>query len=188
MDDGARVLAASHPLIALFLAMGFGNRTALAQAESPSRLSQYGTIGLVVAAALFVCIPWVAHRFASPGVASQSGEAIVAGGRQMAGYLVVADDQPLRQDLPSIHLKSFEIMVAQSNLEIYQELIHPVLPALPFGFVFAPRLEKGVSSYTNFIVPAEVLERHAVPRWRFQLMRWGDKEFWFYVVKAEPWP
>jgi hypothetical protein len=189
MDDGARTLAASHPFIALFLAMGFGNRTALAQAERPSRLSQYGIIGLVVTAALFVCIPWIAHRFASPGVASQSGEAIVAGGRQMSGYLVVADDQPLRKDLPSIHLQSFEIMVAQSNLEVYQELIHPVLPALPFGFVFAPRLEKGVSSYTNFIVPAEVLERHAVPRWRFQLMRWGDKQdLWFYVAKAEPWP
>jgi hypothetical protein len=38
-----------------------------------------------------------------------------------------------------------------------------VTPPLPFGFVFAPRLEKGASSYTEFIVPAEVLERHAAP-------------------------
>jgi hypothetical protein len=190
MDDGARTLAASHPLIALLLATGFGNRTALAQAERSSRLSQYGTLGLVVTAALFVCIPWIAHRFAAAGVPQKSGEAIVAGGRQMSGYLVVADDQPLRKDVPSIHLASFEVMVAQSNLETVQELIHPVVPPLPFGFVFAPRLEKGASSYSEFIVPAEVLERHTVPRWRFQLMRWGDKPggLWFYVTKAEPWP
>jgi hypothetical protein len=190
MDDGGRTLAASQPLIALFLAMGFGYRTPLAQAERPSRLSQYGTLGLVLTAALFVSIPWIAHRFASAGVAPQSGEAIVAGGRQMSGYLVVADDQPLRKDVPSIHLASFEIMVAQSNLEVYQDLIHPVTPPLPFGFVFAPRLEKGVSSITDFIVPAEVLERHAVSKWRFQLMHWGEKpsNLWFYVTKAEPWP
>jgi hypothetical protein len=64
------------------------------------------------------------------------------------------------------------------------------MPPLPFGFVFAPRLEKGASSCAEFIVPAGVLERHAVPRWRFQLMRWGDKPggLWFYVTKAEPWP
>jgi hypothetical protein len=43
---------------------------------------------------------------------------------------------------------------------------------LSYG-LFAPRLEKGASSYIEFIVPAEVLERHAVPRWRFQLMPWA---------------
>ncbi len=63
-DDGSRTLAASHPLIALFFAMGLSSPV-LAPVESPSRsrLSRYGSLGLIVTAALFVCVPWIAHRF-----------------------------------------------------------------------------------------------------------------------------
>jgi hypothetical protein len=42
-------------------------------------------------------------------------------------------------------------------------------------------------------VPAEVVERHDVQAWHFDLKRWGYRpdgygEYWFYVTKAEPWP
>jgi hypothetical protein len=201
-DDGARTIAASYPLIALFFAMGMGNPAASAPRGPPaqSRSSRYGALGLMVTAALFVGIPWMAHRFASAGeiagnpLVEKAGEALVFGGRRMTGFLIVADGQPLRSDVPSLHLAEFDAIVSQSNLENYQELIHPVVPSLPFGFVYAPRLEKGVQSLKQFIVPAEVLERPDVPTWRFQLMRWGYKptagygELWFYVTKAEPWP
>jgi hypothetical protein len=201
-DDGARTLAASYPLIALFFSVGMSNPAA-APPRRPlpsSRLSRYGALGLTVTAALFVCIPWMAHRFGSIGeivggpLLQKPGEAFVFGDPRMAGFLVVADDQPLRSDVPSLHLADFDAIVSRSNMEIYQELIHPVVPPLPFGFIFAPRLEKGVQSLTQFIVPAEVLERPGVPTWRFHLLRWGYKpnagygELWFYVTKAEPWP
>jgi hypothetical protein len=65
-----------------------------------------------------------------------------------------------------------------------QELIHPVTPPLPFGFVFAPRLEKGASSYTEFIVPAEVLERHAVPRW-LSTHALGRQAGWLLVLRHQ---
>jgi hypothetical protein len=202
LDDGARTLAASHPLIALFLAMGFSNPPASAQTNplARSRLSRSGTFGLAVTAVLFICVPWLAHRFSpiramtSDTVVQKQGEALILGGRRMSGYLIVADHQPLRNDIPSLHLAEFDAMVTQSNMETYQALIHPVIPPLPFGFVFAPRMEKGVQSLTQFIVPAEVLERTDVPAWRLHLMRWGHKpdsgygELWFYVTKAEPWP
>jgi len=76
---------------------------------------------------------------------------------------------------------------------MYQDLIHPILPPLPFGFVFAPRIEKGSSSLSQYIVPAEVLERRNVPGWHFELKRWGYRpngygEYWFYVTEAQPWP
>jgi len=200
LDDGARTLAASHPLIALFIAMGMSDPAAPAQTGPlpRSHLPLYGALGLT--AALFVCIPWMAHRFspiremAGDTLVQKPGEAFVFGGRRMSGFLVVADDQPLRGDVPSIHLADFDTMVEQSNMEHYQELIHPLIPPLPFAFVFAPRLEKGVESLNQFIVPAEVLERPDVPSWRFQLMRWGYKpdagygELWYYVTKALPWP
>jgi hypothetical protein len=202
-DDGARTLAASHPLIALFLAIGFSSPATSAPtgALPSSRLSQYGALGLILAAALFVCVPWLAHRF-SPAreitdgtLVNKPGEAFVFGGRRMSGFLVIADDQPLRNDVPSVHLASFVVMVAHSNMELYQDLIHPVIPPLPFGFVLAPRLEQGVQSLSHFIVPAEVLERPDVPSWRFQFVRWGYRpnadgfqQLWFYVTRAEPWP
>src|SRR5258708_39350440 len=66
LDGGSRALAASHPLIALFFAMGMSSR-GLIPAMSParSRLSQNGFLGLVAMVALFICLPWMAHHFSS---------------------------------------------------------------------------------------------------------------------------
>ena len=155
--------------------------------------------GVVTAAVLFMCIPWIAHRFSSIDTLvnvtplEKEGEVYVFGGRRMTGFLVIEDGMPLREDTPSIHLAQFATIIRESNLEFYQDLIYPVLPPLPFGFVFAPRLEKGSSSLYQYIVPAEVIERRDVGAWHFDLKRWGYRpggygEYWFYVPKAEPWP
>lgn len=199
-EDGARALAASHPLIALFFAMGMSNPTS-EQGEtlaSSSRWSRYGAFGLIVVAMLFVCIPWMAHRFfpvetiRGDRLALKADDAFVFGGRRMSGFLVVADGLPLRSDVPSLHLSDFDSIIRQSHVEYYQELIHPTLPPLPFGFVFAPRLEIDIQSRFQYIVPAEVVERRDVAAWHFKLKRWGYKparqnEYWFYVANAEPW-
>jgi hypothetical protein len=194
-DDGARLFAASQPLIAMFFAIGMSSPALTpATAASPSRLSRYGWIGLTAAALLFLCVPWIAHRFsAAASVSAVNNEAFVFGGRRMSGVLVVKDDVALRNDIPSLHLSEFEGILRQSGIEIYQELIHPTLPPLPFGLVFAPRLEKGSVSAFLYIVPPEVVEHRDVPSWHFNLKRWGYKpggygEYWFYVTKAEPWP
>ena len=89
--------------------------------------------------------------------------------------------------------QSSRALLRLSSVEIYQDLIHPSLPPLPFGFVFAPHLENGSVSAALYIVPPEVLERRNVQAWHFDLKRWGNKpggygEYWFYVTKAEPWP
>jgi len=198
-DDGSRTLAASHPLIALFFAMGFSNPALTSMKLKPRpRLSQYGAGGLLLAGALFVGMPWIAHRFspvsalAGDNLFPKQDEAIVFGGRRMSGFLVIKDDLPLRSDVPTLHLKDFEAIIEQSGIETYQGLLHPVLPPLPFGFVCAPRLEKNASGPHEFIVPAEVIERHDVPVWHFQFTPWSHKpnslgNYWFYVTKAEPW-
>jgi hypothetical protein len=59
--------------------------------------------------------------------------------------------------------------------------------------VFTPRLEKGSGSQYQYIVPPEVVERHDVGAWHFDLKQWGYRpggygEYWFYVTKAKPWP
>ncbi|MDT7812730.1 MAG: hypothetical protein QOJ42_2646, partial [Acidobacteriaceae bacterium] len=198
-DDGTRTLAASHPLMALFFAMGLSSPIlASREALSPSRSSRYGSLGLIVAAALFVCVPWIAHRF-SPisamggnSLVPKPNEALVFGGHRMSGFLVVEDGLPLRSDVPTLHAADFDAIIEQSGVESYQGLLHPVTPPLPFGFVFAPRLEDGVLSSSHFIVPADIMDRRDIPAWHFKLEPWQHKpdapgNYWFYVSKAEPW-
>ncbi|OSI90187.1 hypothetical protein [Bradyrhizobium canariense] len=200
LEEGSRVLAASHPTMALFFALGMSNLASTpAELPSDSRFLRNGLIGLIAMAVLFVCVPWLAHHFSSTGTMASAtplparSEAIVFGGPRMSGFLVINDDQPIRDDVPSLHLADFDAIIGQSGLEYYQGLIHPVLPPLPFGFVFAPRVEKGGSNLgVLYIVPPEVMERREVPAWHFNLKRWGDKnngagDYWFYVTKAEPW-
>lgn len=197
-DDGPRTLAASHPVIALFFAMGMSSPASPATSSSASRLSRYGLVGLIAAALLFVCVPWTAHHFFSQGrwanaaPLQKKDEAFVFGGRRMSGFLVVGQGVPLRSDVPSIHLSEFESIVRQTGIEQYQDLIHPVSPPLPFGFVFAPQLETGMS-YSLYVVPQEVIERRDVPAWHFDLKPpdhkpGGHVEYWSYVTRAEPWP
>ena len=87
-----------------------------------------------------VCLPLRASQAGT--IAAKPDEAVVFGGRRLAGFLVLPDEMPLRKEIPSFHLSEFEAIVKQSNVETYQGLIHPEMPPLPFGFVFSPRLEK----------------------------------------------
>ena len=62
-DDGARTLAASHPMVALLFATGFATRT-LKQPSAvyEARLIRCGALGLLLAALLMATIPWASHR------------------------------------------------------------------------------------------------------------------------------
>ena len=83
------------------------------------------------------------------GISAKTNEAIVLGGRRLAGFLVLPDEMLLRKETPSLHLSEFEAIIKQSNIETYQGLLDPELPPLPFGFIFAPRLEKDARVSTN---------------------------------------
>lgn len=193
-DDGRRVLIASYPMLCVFFAMAcLGPRT---QSAPPSGRGLFvtGVATLCASALLFLTVPWIAHRLSAvPATAApllQPDQAVVSGGRRMNGFLVVADSEPLRTDVPSLHLSEFAAIVKQSTLEdLYQGIIHPQMPPLPFGFVAMPRLEPGAHSYHQFLVPAEVMERHDVPAWRLHLQEWNRTKaygpYWFFVPRAE---
>src|SRR4051812_23503035 len=120
----------------------------LADASQPLRSPRYGWVGLAIATFLFLCLPWMAHRLSSIGALANAipqenkDEVPVFGGRRMSGLLVVRDDTPLRSDIASVHLSQFEAIVKLSGVEAYQDLIHPTVPPVPFGFVFAPRVAR----------------------------------------------
>ena len=66
-----------------------------------------------------------------------------------------------------------------------------MMPTLPFGFVYAPRLEPGAPSYLLYIVPAEVMARRDVPAWHFEMALWNHKKDvtgneWVNVPAATP--
>jgi hypothetical protein len=201
LDDGNRTLAASQPLVALFLATGFTNpaiNSNVKQRDDGPLLR--GFAGFVLAAVLLATIPWLSHKVSSANAAretpSGSGDVFVFGGQKLFGFLVVADSDPLRTDVPTIHLSDFGKIVAEGGIEQYQELLHPVTPPLPFGFVFAPRLEHGLVNHLIYIVPPKVLERQDILAWRFKTAPWRDKPdansqvnyYWIYVTDATPWP
>jgi hypothetical protein len=189
-DDGGRVLAASHPLMALFFALGASSPTSTASTTICSRLRlRYASSGLALAAVLFFAIPWIAHR-ASPVSAlvgdrlmMEQDQAFVFGGHRMSGFLVVEDGLPLRHDVPTLHLADFKTLVQQT----YQGL--PTLPQVSFGFVFSPRLETGSYSAYYFIVPADVIEHRDIPAWHFQVKKYPTPPGnpWLEVTNAEPW-
>jgi hypothetical protein len=200
-DDGRRVLAASYPLLFLFFAMGITGPGLIArhQVRTDGNLLRYGKVIMLIVMLLFFSIPWLAHRL-SPvesitggALAPTPNEAIVFGGRRITGFLIVDDGTPLRHDIPTLHLSDFEEVIKESNIESYQELIHPQRPPVPFGFIFSPRLEQGLPSNHQFIVPPEVLGRREIRAWRFHTEErqkpgplGGGFFYWLYVTHAEP--
>ena len=181
-DDGQRVLAVSYPLIWLLLSSGLAAPPVGAphRTKPDTVLLRQGRAMVVLLTMLLLAGPWLAHRLAPrPAIANvprpPADQHLVFGPPRMTGFLIVADGTPLRKDVPSLHLSDFARMLKQGYLENYQSLLNPQAPSVPFGFVAAPRVEKGVNTYPHYIVPAEVMERRDVPFWRFEVINWHLK-------------
>ena len=142
---------------------------------------------------LFLAVPWLVHRTAPPAVLAKPSlnEQQVFGGEEDVWLpRRLADDQPLRRDVPSLHLTDFAKLITLSNVEIYQPLLKGRTPELPFGFISAPRMEAGSASDNQFIVPAHVLLDKGVEAWRFKTAEWsrieGNSIYWVLVTDAQP--
>jgi hypothetical protein len=196
-DDGARTLAASQPLIALFFATGLSRREQ-GDRETVSGGTLWRTGALVVTAAvvLYATVPWISYRIFTSTVSQANqirvkpDEAYVAGGRRLSGFVVVADGEPLPTDTPTMHFSDFKAIVVASGIEQSMMLLPPAGPALPFGFVFAPRIDLGIrSSGSIFVVPTDVVQRSDVRAWHFEITNNQsgpiDRP---YVTGADPWP
>jgi hypothetical protein len=184
-------MSGSYPLVAAFAVSGLyvGNIEPVKEMARPA-WQWWG--GLTTALILFLTVPWFAHHNAAPAVLANLGlsEQQVFGGRRISGYLVVADNQPLRRDVPSLHFTDFAKLITLSNVEIYQPLLKGRTPELPFGFISAPRMEAGLASDNQFIVPAHVLLDKGVEAWRFKTAEWsrieGNGIYWVLVTDAQP--
>jgi hypothetical protein len=107
----------------------------------------------------------------------------------VTGFLVIADDDVLPTEVPSMHLSNFMEIIRRSNIEIYQGLLHPDIPQLPFGFMTSARVGKAATSDFSYIVPPEVMLRSAVSTWQFTVKPWQRKPeggaYWYMVTNAK---
>ena len=193
-DDGIRVMVASYPLIAMLLTAGLTNSF---KAETTSLSVDRYLVGgclafIVLATAAFFIIPAVAHRSAPESISlgPNRDEHQVFGGRRISGFLVLADGHQLPKNVAAIHYSDFAKIIALSDVETYQGLLHPQTPNIPFGFITAPRRERGAGSYDLYIVPPEVLLQKNVKAWRFFTAPWnsipGNSIYWRLVTRAKP--
>jgi hypothetical protein len=190
-DDGRRTMAVSYPLLALALASCLAISGPLDEKPRGDRAS-LGWIGVGAYLLGLVALPWVIHHTATDAISAgaQEDQQFVFGGRRITGVLVVADDQELPTEVPSIHITDFAKLIDLSHIEIYQPLLTGRIPALPFGFIAAPRREAGISSRNQYIVPPEVLLRRDVSSWKFYTVEWshrpGKPTYWLLVESPEP--
>jgi hypothetical protein len=196
-DDGKRVLASSLPLIFLFLSAALAPAVpAVPIVPSPRMLKSSVAVFATVLICFFV-VPFVGYQFFRIHAVDLGGRAdqgVILGGRRMAGFLILPDDAPLRKEVPSLHISDFENIIKASGLEAYQGLVHPERPPLPFGFIFAPRIDRNGSSDYQYIVPPEVMENRGVDAWRITFKQWQTlpapqgygNNYWFFVTRAEP--
>ena len=182
----------SYPLVIAFIASGFAIPNHVAADWTPGRNTRYaGAVAAILVASLIFLLPGAAYAVLHN---DRNAAQLITGthavfGREINGFLVVADGEPLPVRVAAMHYSDFEAIIRQSNLEIYQGLLYPRAPALPFGFIDAPRAEPGTSSGNQYIVPPEVLTRRDVSIWRFSTVGWPPSSpiggYWLYVEKAE---
>ena len=197
-DDGRRVLVASYPLLGLLLTMGLVGPRASRRGLSPNRRVARDSLGLAVLTLLgSLVLPAVAKRIAGTDQGTSSSASgpvanqhVVYGGRRLSGVLVVADGTSSGLDTAAIPLSAFKAIIGASNVEFYQGLVTPEAPPTPFGFVTGMRTEKGSRSGYMYIVPADVVRRSNVARWRFTVADWqvkpGNSRYWYHVTRADP--
>jgi hypothetical protein len=196
-EDGRRVLIATHVLLCLFVAMGFTAPAAMLpiRKQAGPALIRGGVLAMAAATLLFLGIPSLAHQlspareFARKGLSPSPTAHIVLGGHRMAGFLVVADDAPLLENVPTMHFSTFVEIFKNSELnEVYVGLLNSLAPTVSFAFVSSARIEKGKISNYQYLVPPEVLERRDVIAWQFE----GEERNpnsdgrWFDVTRAKP--
>jgi hypothetical protein len=197
-DDGRRVLAVAYPFLATLVASGFKTpRTVIIRDPKPShRLVSLGLATLLGGAVVLCAGPRaVVGALQHTNLSDTQHPKLpnvhyLRGGRRVTGFLVVANDDVLRTEVPSMHLSDFMEIVRRSNIEIYQGLVHPEVPHLPFGFIVSARVEKTATSNFSYIVPPEVLLRNTPSIWQFTVKPWQRRPegsvYWYMVTDAKP--
>lgn len=192
--DGWRVLSSALPLVAVFFACGFATHAGTRPALVPSgdTTSKLTLAGMLLTMSLWVVIPGLAHRL-NPfdaqlfkTIAQKSGERIVLGGRFMAGFVVIPDDQPVPTDVPSMRRSDFTKALDYSGHQASREITLPALSS-PLAFIVAPNASGTDGIRYVLLAPVEVFTRRDVAAWQLTLeqeIAEVDNVRWARVIAA----
>ncbi len=191
-DDGVRVLCASYPILSLLVASAFSTRAtdkAMALNVSDRTAVRIWFLGglIVVVSTSCLIAPGMAYKLDAVNgrslrsVQTNSGEDVFLASRYMSGFLVIPEGALLRRDFPSIPLKMFRKIIANSGIEQYERLSLPADPITPFGVVVAPGLFANGGAL--LILPQDVLLDRKATGWKMTL---SAGAYWHRVENAVP--
>ncbi len=195
-DAGWRNLHVTNTLLAAFVALGFvapGNVVTPAGNRWITR-SQNGVIVVAAMAALFLIVPTLARlsdRIELPtrvlAGSPQPNIRLVAAGRWLTGFLVIADGVTRSISMPSLRFSEFARMVRLLNLEAETgPFLSDAETRVPFAFVTMPDIDQR-NTTALYIAPPDVL-RPDVQAWRFLVPQLRPKNIIRVVEQAEPLP
>ena len=158
--DGWRVLHVTHALIACFFAAGFTAPAVVVAGATPAWRWQAGATIIAAMTVLFLAVPALSHalarEFAVRSVAvSKPDQHIVLGGRHVAGFLVIPDDEANPLAVPALHFSQFIELFRSSYWESdFGPILNGQPPTPPFAFVMGV----GPVGGNIYLAPPEVLQ------------------------------
>jgi hypothetical protein len=181
-DDGWRALHVTHALVACFLASAFGARGVVTIRHATPRPWQWqvGAASIAAAAALFLLAPMLSRAQALREIAAHPAfdrtgpnEQVVAGGRHITGFLVVADEAERPRSIPALHVSDFIHLLRLGGLENELGPIKAFVERVPFALVLAPRIDVPRIDQKDrsniFVAPPRILQEPDVWAWRLTM-------------------
>jgi hypothetical protein len=199
MKDGRRVMLVTDAFMAWLLALGFSAPTVLTLRDDtlPRWRWQTGAAVLVTIAAVFLLVPAFSRALVEREIASHApvgpfaeDKHIVAGGGQISGFLVIADEAKTGTGVPALSWSKFVELIQIIRLEEdFGPFLQDLAGKTPFAFVTGVRLV-GPRYLTLYITPGSVIEQHDVWAWRLTLvpLKPNSSPVFRRVVTAEKMP
>jgi hypothetical protein len=199
MQDGRRAMVVTDALIAWFLALGFSAPAVVTQRDNTLARWRWQTGAAVLAmiAAVFLLVPafsrvLVEREIASHGPVGPFAEDkhVVAGGRQISGFLVIADEADNGTGLPALPWSKLVKLIEMTRLEDdFGPFLKDLADKTPFALATGVRLI-GPRYLTLYIAPTKMIEQRDAWAWRLTLVQLepNSSPIFRRVVTAEEMP
>jgi hypothetical protein len=199
MQDGRRAMVVTDALIAWFLALGFSAPAVVTQRDNTLARWRWQTGAAVLAmiAAVFLLVPAFSRVLAESEIASHGpvgpfaeDKHVVAGGRQISGFLVIADEADNGTGPPALPWSKFVKLIGMTRLEDeFGPFLKDLADKTPFALATGIRLI-GPRYLTLYIAPAKMIEQRDAWAWRLTLvpLEPNSSPIFRRVVTAEEMP
>jgi hypothetical protein len=180
-DDGWRSMAATWPLVALFLSLGCSSPAAM---NFPARCrpllsARAGALMIAVVVALIIATPGLTRLWLGPEMAriantrpAPNADQAILFGRTLTGFVVIPDDVPLPKTVPALHATDFVSLIENVHMERdFGRFMDATMKRVPFAFVTAARINNPTGQFEQvYIAPVEILTARSAVAWRVTMV------------------